>query len=298
MLNYRSRRKKELFTTFLNLFPFVPLLRLVKAASSRIIQEQLNRKADIPTQPMVCECEGLQETVAFLKQQLSDALESQKVRSKASYSQQFAEIIGLQVDKEVAAPKEISSDLLIKTQVTEIEELKHKVLVLTESKYQLELRNHKLAEESSYAKGLASAAAVELKELSEEVAKLMNHNERLMAELAAAKNPPTQRRTSTLRNGRRESLTKRRDQVGSSSYLKRELAMSKERELSYEAAFLEKDQCEAELQRKPPVVSFRLGLNPWLLDDPSRLNKLMNRLCNPSKTYKVAAFAYAEKFAS
>ncbi|TYI65276.1 hypothetical protein E1A91_D09G146400v1 [Gossypium mustelinum] len=214
----------------------------VKAADNRIIQEQLNRK--------ICECGGLQETVASLKQQLSDALESPNVRSKASYSQQFAKMNGLQMDKEVVAPKEISRDLLIKTQVTEIEELKHKVVGLTESKDQLELQNHKLAEESSYAKGLASAAAVELKELSEEVAKLMNHNERLMLELAAAKNPPTQRRTSTLRNGRRESLTKQHDQVGSSSYLKRQLAMSKERELSYEAALLEKDQREAELQRK------------------------------------------------
>ncbi|TYI10620.1 hypothetical protein ES332_A09G154100v1 [Gossypium tomentosum] len=213
----------------------------VKAADNRIIQEQLNRK--------ICECEGLQETVASLKQQLSDALESPNVHSKASYSQQI-KMNGLQMDKEVAAPKEISRDLLIKTQVTEIEELKHKVVGLTESKDQLESQNHKLAEESSYAKGLASAAAVELKELSEEVAKLMNKNERLMAELAAAKNPPTQRRTSTVRNGRRESLTKQHDQVGSSSYLKRELAMSKERELSYEAALLEKDQREAELQRK------------------------------------------------
>ncbi|MBA0800599.1 hypothetical protein Gohar_011024, partial [Gossypium harknessii] len=223
---------------------------IVKAADNRIIQEQLNRKVDIPTQPVICECEGLQETVASLKQQLSDALESPNVRSKASYSQQFAKMNGLQMDKEVAAPKEISRDLLIKTQVTKLEELKHKVVGLTESKDQLELQNHKLAEESSYAKGLASAAAVELKELSEEVAKLMNHNERLMAELAAAKNPPTQRRTSTLRNGQRESLTKQHDQVGSSSYLKRQLAMSKERELSYEAALLEKDQREAELQRK------------------------------------------------
>ncbi|KAK5803947.1 hypothetical protein PVK06_031596 [Gossypium arboreum] len=159
----------------------------VKAADNRIIQEQLNRKADIPTQPM------------------------------------------------------------------------------------LELRNHKLAEESSYAKGLASAAAVELKELSEEVAKLMNHNERLMAELAAAKNPPTQRRTSILRNGRRESLNKRHDQVGPSSYLKRELAMSKERELSYEAAFLEKDWGEAELQRKVEVSKQREAyLENELANYPSR----------------------------
>lgn len=129
--------------------------------------------------------------------------------------------------------------------------MKQKVAELTESKEQLELRNQKLAEESTYAKGLASAAAVELKALSEEVAKLMNHNERLAAELAASKNSPTQRRNSpSVRNGRRESHVKRNDQAGSNSDIKRELALSKERELSYEAALLEKDQKEAELQRK------------------------------------------------
>ncbi|XP_022747158.1 kinesin-like protein KIN-7K, chloroplastic isoform X1 [Durio zibethinus] len=214
----------------------------VKAADNRIIQEQLNQK--------ICECEGLQETVASLKLQLSDALESQNVSPVAIYSHQFAEMKGLHKDKEVAASKDSSEDLLIKAQVTEIEELKQKVVELTESKEQLELQNQKLAEESSYAKGLASAAAVELKALSEEVAKLMNHNERLAAELAAAKNSPTQRRTSTLWNGRRESLTKRNEPVGSASGLKRELAISKERELSYEAALLEKDHREAELQRR------------------------------------------------
>ncbi|KAH1129691.1 hypothetical protein J1N35_001069 [Gossypium stocksii] len=46
---------------------------------------------------------------------------------------------------------------------------------------------------------------------------------------------------------------------------------------------------------QPPLVSFCLGFNPWLLDDPSRTNKLTNRLCNPSKTCKAAAFAYVEK---
>jgi len=124
---------------------------------------------------------------------------------------------------------------------------------LTASKDQLEVRNQKLAEESSYAKGLASAAAVELKALSEEVAKLMNHNERLSAELAASKNSPIPRRTSgTAQNGRRESQVRlrRNDQGVSNSDVKRELALSKDRELSYEAALLEKDQKEVELQRK------------------------------------------------
>ncbi|KAG5555482.1 hypothetical protein RHGRI_006211 [Rhododendron griersonianum] len=69
---------------------------------------------------------------------------------------------------------------------TEIEELKRRVAELTEAKEQLQLWNQKLAEDSTYAKGLASAAAVKLKALSEEVAKLMNHNDRLSAEMVGS----------------------------------------------------------------------------------------------------------------
>lgn len=133
----------------------------------------------------------------------------------------------------------------------EVDELKHKLAELTESKEQLELRNQKLAEESSYAKGLASAAAVELKALSEEVAKLMNENERLASELAASKSSPSQRKSTIgMRNGRRDVISKRTDIGPSAAELKRDLAISKERELSYEAALLEKDHREAELHRK------------------------------------------------
>lgn len=133
----------------------------------------------------------------------------------------------------------------------EIKELIERVTELTESKEKLELRNQKLAEDSSYAKGLASAAAVELKALSEEVTKLMNHNERLAAELAAQKNSSTQRRTGAAnRNGRRDGYIKRHDQGMLNPEIKRELALSREREHSYEAALAEKDQREAELQRR------------------------------------------------
>lgn len=218
----------------------------VKAADNRIIQEQLNEK--------ICECEGLQETIGFLKQQLNDALELRNFSPLASYSQRFAEAKSLngehQIDKEIALLKDINEDSRLQVQAAEIEELNRKVTELTEAKEQLELRNQKLSEESSYAKGLASAAAVELKALSEEVAKLMNHKERLTAELAAAKSSPTQRRTSAVRNGRRDGQIKRQNQDGSSLDLKRELALSREREVSYEAALLEKDQQEVELQRK------------------------------------------------
>lgn len=95
--------------------------------------------------------------------------------------------------------------------------------------------------------------------MSEEVAKLMNHNERLAAELAALKSSVPQRGNKTgttttttanaRNNGRRESLVKRQEQESSSMELKRELRMSKERERSYEAALVDRDQREAELER-------------------------------------------------
>lgn len=219
----------------------------VKAADNRIIQEQLNQK--------ICECESLQETVASLKQQLTDAIELRNFSPVVNHLQHFP---GTKDYHGELYPNKGNMDStnegnLMQAQASEIEELKQKVEELTASKDQLEVRNQKLAEESSYAKGLASAAAVELKALSEEVAKLMNHNERLSAELAASKNSPTPRRTSgTAQNGRRESQVRlrRNDQGVSNSDVKRELALSKDRELSYEAALLEKDQKEVELQRK------------------------------------------------
>ncbi|XP_021812832.1 kinesin-like protein KIN-7K, chloroplastic isoform X2 [Prunus avium] len=211
----------------------------VKVADNRIIQEQLEQK--------VSECKGFQETVASLKQQLSEALESRNLSPIVSSQTDSKLHEGLCTEKEHAVVNDTNEIFLLQKQV---EELQQKVAELTKSKEHLEVRNQKLVEESSYAKGLASAAAVELKALSEEVAKLMNHNEKLTAELAASKNSPTQRRSSsTGRNGRRESHAKQ-DQGAFVSEMKRELAVSKEREHSYEAALMEKDKREAELQRR------------------------------------------------
>ncbi|KAK0585113.1 hypothetical protein LWI29_023569 [Acer saccharum] len=114
----------------------------VKAADNRIIQEQLNQKT--------FECEGLQETIASLKQQLSDALELRNFSPVASYSQRFTELKSLhggnRMDREIPVLHEAKDNLLYKAQTTEIEELKHKVTELTESQEHLELRNQKLAE--------------------------------------------------------------------------------------------------------------------------------------------------------
>ncbi|MCD9558611.1 Kinesin-like protein KIN-7D, chloroplastic, partial [Datura stramonium] len=219
----------------------------VRAADNRIIQDQLNQKT--------YECEKLQEAIVSLKQQLSDAVDQRNHSPSVAHSQRLSEtkslLVELRAEKESVDLKDAKEALFLQAQAREIEELHQKVAELVEAKEQLDLRNQKLAEESMYAKGLASAAAVELKALSEEVAKLMNHNEKLAAELAAQKSSSTQRKPSvSMRNGRRDAHPRRNEQNVLSADMKRELALRRERELSYEAALAERDQREVELQSK------------------------------------------------
>ncbi|URE33500.1 hypothetical protein MUK42_33523 [Musa troglodytarum] len=205
----------------------------VKTADNNIIQDQLQQK--------ICECEELQETIASLKQQLVQAHEMKDFSSVSVKSQYFCE----QTNFMESAPSiDVSAEFLHQAHlVSEVQELKQKVSELSDTKSQLEARNQKLAEESAYAKGLASAAGVELKALSEEVTKLMNHNERLAAELASMRNSGQRRVSNGPKNTKRDSHVKRHEPI-----IKRELTVSREREL--EAALKEKEKREAELHKK------------------------------------------------
>ncbi|XP_073045805.1 LOW QUALITY PROTEIN: kinesin-like protein KIN-7K, chloroplastic [Primulina eburnea] len=253
----------------------------VKSADNRIIQEELNQKT--------LECEELRETVVSLKQQLSTAL-YQGGLSSLTDDQCFSETTRIQqMGKENAAIKDSNDMLLLQAQVNEIVELKKKLAELTDSKNELELQNNKLADESLYAKGLASAAAVELKALSEEVTKLMNQNERLNAELEVQKKLPTQRRTAipTSRNGRRDSYVKPQGVVLTSD-IKRELAVSRKREQSYEAALTEKVERESELlknleesKQKEAYLENELA-NMWILT--AKLKKSQGLDCDELTT--------------
>lgn len=81
----------------------------------------------------------------------------------------------------------------------------------------------------------------------------MNQNEKLTAELATPKHSPTQRKTTTgpTKNGQRNNIhTRPKEQSPTQMELKKELALSRERELSYEKLLSQKDQREAELQQK------------------------------------------------
>ncbi|XP_031496961.1 kinesin-like protein KIN-7D, chloroplastic isoform X2 [Nymphaea colorata] len=210
----------------------------VKSADNRVMQEQLQEK--------VRECEELQENIASLKQQLSDALTAIDANAKAAQVSSVEAICQRDFSLD-ESKKGFTSESFVQSQV--IDELNQRIQKLTEEKCQLETRNQKLAEESSYAKELASAAAVELKALSEEVTKLMRNNEKLTTEIASLKTPPPRRVSGGTINSKKHGLVKQQNQGPSLAEVKRELASSRERELSYEAALVEKEQKEAQLQK-------------------------------------------------
>ncbi|KAI3747169.1 hypothetical protein L6452_09618 [Arctium lappa] len=214
----------------------------VQATDNRVIQDQLNQKND--------EYKGLQETITALKQQLSNAHDLRNGATKVR-AQHYSETTSLQgeldTETENATINDRTDMLLQQAQVLEIEQLKQQVAKLSESKDQLEAQNKSLAEECSYAKELASAAATELKALSEEVVKLMNHNDRLGAQM----NSPSGRRTTgPTKNAQRNNIMRQKEGISPNQLeLKRELALSKEREMAYEAMLSDKDQRESELQQ-------------------------------------------------
>uniref|UniRef100_A0A0E0L945 Kinesin-like protein n=1 Tax=Oryza punctata TaxID=4537 RepID=A0A0E0L945_ORYPU len=142
-------------------------------------------------------------------------------------------------------PSDVSDDFPKKVSQAEIDELKQRVSELTEAKSQLDSCNHKILEESTYAKGLASATSVELKALSVKVTKLMKRNERLTSELASGRNSTQRRGSHGPRGARRESHMKRHEPAR-----RGDMNACSGREQTLEAMLKEKDQRQAELDTK------------------------------------------------
>ncbi|KAB8095383.1 hypothetical protein EE612_023413 [Oryza sativa] len=186
----------------------------------------------------VSENAELVETVAQLRQEIDNLLKTAKnednVASMQSSEPSSTSSNPRDLANEVASHSKMPSrttedhtESPLKSQVllqaAEIENLKLDKLRLAEEKDGLEIHSQKLAEESSYAKELAAAAAVELKNLAEEVTRLSYENAKLNADLAAAKD---QTRSSI------QSDTKRRDQENGIfvEELQKELVASCQRE--------------------------------------------------------------------
>lgn len=120
------------------------------------------------------------------------------------------------------------------------------------------MQNQKLSEEASYAKELASAAAVELKNLAGEVTKLSVENAKLEKELVAACDLANSRKHDAIKSGRKGRSSGRvkdvYDEFDSWNLdpedLRMELQARKQREARLEAALSEKEVIEEEYRKK------------------------------------------------
>ncbi|MFS7933292.1 putative plus-end-directed kinesin ATPase transcription factor C2H2 family [Helianthus anomalus] len=189
----------------------------LKTADNRILQEQLQNKCS--------ENKELQERITLLEQQLSVAQSEKTLHGSEEYIDELKK--------------------KIKIQEVKYEKLKLENVQILEENSGLSVQNQKLSEEASYAKELASAAAVELKNLANEVTKLSLQNVKLEKELAAARGS---NRPKTGRNGR--MIPGRVNDEFDLEDLKRELQARKQREASLEAALAEKERIENEYRKK------------------------------------------------
>ncbi|KAL2477120.1 Kinesin motor family protein [Forsythia ovata] len=227
----------------------------IKSADNRILQEQLQNKC--------AENNELQEKIIHLEKQLA-SVSGDKLLYPSEHSEQ-------------CASNECVEEFRKKLQSQEIENEKLKLehVQTLEENSGLRVQNQKLSEEASYAKELASAAAVELKNLAGEVTKLSVQNAKLEKELQAT-HELVKSRSSNLqtgnggnrkyhdgqRTGRRGRFTSRvndgsgmvHDDFDSWSLdpddLKMELHARKQRESALEAALAEKEILEDEYRKK------------------------------------------------
>ncbi|KAK8971553.1 Kinesin-like protein NACK2 [Platanthera guangdongensis] len=208
----------------------------VKTADNRVIQDQLQQK--------ICECEELQEMVTSLTRQLSEVLDRRNTSSTNSVQYNIEEMnIHELLRRESLQSIKSNSELPQVHPEIEIEDLKHKLWELKEAKSNLEVQNQKLAEESQYAKGLASAAGVQLKALSEEMTKLINDNERLTNELALLKNSPQRKLINGQRLVRGNSTGKKHPNANNNN-------INNERVIALQSALIDRERIEVELQKK------------------------------------------------
>ncbi|WOL10066.1 kinesin-like protein KIN-7K, chloroplastic [Canna indica] len=219
----------------------------LKTADNRILQEQLQQKCS--------EIKELEDKVNLLQQQLT-SLKNEKLHEEL-------------VNEEIS---DLKSELL--SQEAENEKLNLERLQLAEENHGLLSQNQKLAKEASYAKELASAAAVELKNLAEEITKLSLQNASQAKELLAAQDLAysktananirrfSESKNDNIKVGRKSRPSSKSGVVGSTVFeevenwnldlddIRMELQVRKHREATLEAALLEKEHVEEEYKRK------------------------------------------------
>ncbi|KAF3796700.1 Kinesin-related protein 11 [Nymphaea thermarum] len=228
----------------------------IKSADNRVLQEQLLQKCS--------ENNDLQEKIVRLQKELDAALDS---RASLSTERGSSESSVVDLKKQ------------LQVQEIELDKLKEEKMQLIEKTNALHAQNQKLGEEASYAKELASSAAVELKNLAGEVTKLSLLNARQAKELLAAQDMAYSRGSNIQtcnggfrkyaeskidgnKNGRRGRLSYRGNENQNIAFddvdywnldvddMKKELHARKQREASLEAALAEREGAEEEYRRK------------------------------------------------
>lgn len=213
----------------------------IKTADNRILQEQLQSKC--------FEIEELQEKIGHLEQQLASISGGDK---SLLLEPRFSDKNFDELRKK------------IQSQEIENEKLKLEHVQILEENSGMRVQNQKLSEEASYAKELASAAAVELKNLAGEVTKLSLQNAKLEKELTARERNSgsgNRKYNDRLKPGFR-SRTNHGSEINGVMHddfdsfdldpddLKMELHARKQREIALEAALAEKDILEDEYRKK------------------------------------------------
>ncbi|KAH1213410.1 Kinesin-like protein KIN-7M, chloroplastic [Glycine max] len=160
----------------------------IKSADNRILQEQLQLKNS--------ENIEMQETIISLTKQINLLLDKTSTnhqhvadnetncsRDILGKNDEAQSVKNLNALVSQSHPKQGSNDSITNSQIlvqaAEIENLRQENVRLVEKKGGLEIQSQKLAEEASYAKELAAAAAVELRNHAEEVTKLTYENAEL-----------------------------------------------------------------------------------------------------------------------
>lgn len=242
----------------------------IKTADNRVLQEQLQAK--------ISELNAMQEEILLLRQQLNSAMKKRSteeaqptvpsdISSWLNPGSLSGELRSVEENLDVDTPvlteqlsrvclKDVDEETPLQSQVlmqaAEIENLKQDKVRLIEQKDGLEVHSQKLAEEAAYAKELASAAAVELKALAEEVTKLSYQNAKLTSDLQVAQDLNFGRAGSSFKYGQNDLSQDypagRRGTV--SADIRRDLIASHEREAALETILMEKEQKEAEVQKR------------------------------------------------
>ncbi|KAK2995681.1 hypothetical protein RJ640_006141, partial [Escallonia rubra] len=255
----------------------------IKSADNRILQEQLQLK--------VSETADMQEKILQLRRQLDSLLSNKCSRvpqldtddevTRLQPCSEFSELEnerkdGLRPYEETLVDentptsvmslnrvfnqedlKDYDSDAFLNSQLlmqaTEIETLKQENVKMAEEKDGLIIQSQKLAEEGSYAKELAAAAAIELRNLAQEVTKFSYQNAKLTADLAAAKEACGSASFNTKQNGstgpRPDTRLRKRENNICMEEMEQELNARYQREASLVAALSERDKIEGELRK-------------------------------------------------